>query len=118
MGFAFLLLSSTEGWSADFKKGLNAYDKKDYTTVLREWITLAEQGNISAQYYLDVMYRKGTGVPQNYKIALKWFRLAAKQEDAASQSTLGAVLLTSKYFVIPSLAVRVHLPIFGTAFLC
>ena len=35
------------------------------------------------------MYRKGQGVPQNYKIAAKWYRLAAKQGNASAQSSLG-----------------------------
>ena len=82
MGFVLLLLSSTEGWSADFQKGVTAYNKKDYATALREWKPLAKQGNFSAQYLLGVMYRKGQGVPQDYKTAVKWYSLAAKQGNA------------------------------------
>lgn len=39
----------------------------------------AEQGDIIAQYALGVMYKKGVGVPQNYKQAYIWFSLAAAQ---------------------------------------
>ena len=67
MGFALLLLSSTEGWTADFQKGLDAYNKKDYATALKEWQPLAENKGIlsytyskediiSAQYNLGYMY--------------------------------------------------------------
>ena len=48
--------------SADFQKGLTAYDRGDYATALREWKPLAEQGNASAQFNLGVMYDKGRGV--------------------------------------------------------
>jgi S1-C subfamily serine protease len=35
------------------------------------------------------MYDNGKGVPQNYKTAVKWYRLAAKQGDAFAQYNLG-----------------------------
>ena len=67
-------------WSADFQKGSAAYQSGDYATALREWTPLAKQGNVGAQYLLGVMYRKGQGVPQDYKSAVKWWRLAAKSQ--------------------------------------
>jgi S1-C subfamily serine protease len=42
-----------------------------------------------AQNALGKMYYFGKGVPQDYKIALKWFTLAAEQEDAKAQYSLG-----------------------------
>ena len=45
--------------SADFQKGLNALQKKDYATALREWEPLAEQGYADAQFYLGLMYHTG-----------------------------------------------------------
>jgi len=50
-----LLLFSTVGWSADFQKGLEAYEEKDYEIALREWRPLAEQGFAAAQYNLGLM---------------------------------------------------------------
>jgi hypothetical protein len=35
------------------------------------------------------MYHEGQGVLQNYKTALKWYTLAAKQGDARAQNNLG-----------------------------
>jgi uncharacterized protein len=35
--------------SADFQKGLTAYQSGDYATALREWRPLAEQGDEIAQ---------------------------------------------------------------------
>jgi hypothetical protein len=37
------------------------------------------------------MYRNGDGVPQDYKAAVKWYRLAAEQGDADAQSNLGSM---------------------------
>ena len=37
---------------ADFAKGLDAAQKGDYATALKEWQPLAEQGDSSAQYSL------------------------------------------------------------------
>ena len=86
---AVLLGSAGMGWGADFQKGLDAVQRGDYTTALREWKPLAEQGVAFAQYNLGVMYANGQGVPQNYKTAVKWYRLAAEQGDADAQIKLG-----------------------------
>jgi hypothetical protein len=93
VGFALLLLSSIEGWSADLTKGMDAAQRGDYATALREWKPLAEQGNTRARFYLGVMYDKGRGVPQDYKTALKWYRLAAEQGDADAQKRYGELIL-------------------------
>jgi len=84
-------LTSNVAWSADFQKGLTAYESGDYATALREIEPLAKQGNARAQYNLGVMYAKGKGVPQNDKTAVKWLRLAAEQGNARAQSILGAM---------------------------
>ncbi len=76
---------------ADFAKGLAAAERGDYTTALKEWRPLAEQGNPDAQYNLGIMYRHGEGVTQDYKVASQWFKLAAEQGNASAQSNLGAM---------------------------
>ena len=78
-------------WSADFEKGFTAYKSGDFATALREFTTLAKQGNAAAQYNLGVMYDEGRGVPENDKTAVKWYRLAAEQGHTKSQSNLGAM---------------------------
>ena len=82
-------LTSSIGWSADFQKGFNAYNKDDFATALREWTPLAEQGDVRAQYNLGQMYRRGDGVLQNYKTAVKWYRLSAEQGFVIAQLNLG-----------------------------
>ena len=42
------------------------------------------------------MYRLGQGVLQNYKTAVKWYTLAAKQGSAKSQFNLGVMYAKGK----------------------
>jgi len=79
--------------NAGFQKGLDAANKKDFATALREWTPLAEQGHIVAQYFLGRMYRYGHGVPKDAKTAVKWYTLAAKQGDATAQANLGEMFV-------------------------
>ncbi len=76
---AVLFAHAGISWSADFQKGLAAAKSGDFATALREWKPLAEQGNADAQSLLGAMYAEGNGVPRDYKAAVKWYRLAAKQ---------------------------------------
>ena len=85
------LLVGNPAFSADFQKGMDAFDKEDYATALREWKPLAEQGYALAQNNLGVMYEKGQGVSRNYKTAVKWYTLAAEQGYAFAQSNLGQI---------------------------
>lgn len=84
----FLIGLSGPSW-ADFRDGLNALDKGDFATALREWKPLAEQGHAGAQHELGVLYATGNGVPRSYKKAASWFREAAEQGHAPSQKFLG-----------------------------
>jgi len=52
----------------------------------------AEQGDVDAQHTLGLFYQKGTGVPQDYSEARKWYYKAAAQGNAVSQLYLGALV--------------------------
>ena len=56
----------------------------------------AEQGDATAQYNLGVMYANGEGVIQDYKQAVKWFRLSAEQGNASAQYNLGVMYAQGK----------------------
>ena len=58
--------------------------------------TLAKQGNLAAQIELASAYRKGIGVTQNYKIAVKWYTLSAEQGNALAQYNLGHLYYLGK----------------------
>ena len=73
------------GWSGDFQKGMEAYNKGDYATALKEWKPLAEGGDTDAQYNLGIMYDEGQGVPQDYQEAEKWYTIVAEKGDPEAQ---------------------------------
>ena len=89
------LLLATPAW-ADFQAGIDAYKRGDYETAMKEFRSLAEQGNTDAQYALGVLYDKGQGLPQNYQQMMKWYRLAAEQGQAMAQSKLGLMYSQGK----------------------
>ncbi|HSL06224.1 MAG TPA: tetratricopeptide repeat protein [Nitrospiraceae bacterium] len=76
---------------ADFQAGMEANNRGDYATALREWRPLAEQGDALAQYNLGVLYRKGRGVPQDDVQARQWYEKAAVQGLAKAQFNLGTL---------------------------
>ena len=53
----------------------------------------AEQGDITAQYYLGYCYESGSGVPQDYQEGFNWTRKAAEQGLAGAQSNLALYYL-------------------------
>ena len=74
------------GW---FEDGSAEYQAGNYQKA-------AEQGDASAQFNLGLIYRKGKGVTQDYKEAIKWFRKAAEQGDAEAQFNLGLIYRKGK----------------------
>jgi TPR repeat protein len=56
---------------------------------LREWKALALKGHAQAQFRVGSLYDEGEGVPQDFKEAAKWYRLAATQGHASAQNNLG-----------------------------
>ena len=71
-----------------FEDATAAYNQGDYTTALRLWRPLAEQGDASAQYNLGFIYYSGLGVPQDTAAAVSWYRKAADQGYAGAQAVL------------------------------
>jgi len=47
------------------------------------------KGDATAQTNLGIMYSTGRDVSQDYKEAVKWYRLAAEQGNATAQNNLG-----------------------------
>ena len=89
LSLTFLFLFSGSVYGGDLLEGWNAYKNNDYKKAYKLWLTLAEQGNVTAQYNLGHMYEKGKGVPQDYKEAFRLYRLSAEQGDADAQLKLG-----------------------------
>ena len=52
------------GWSGDFQKDMDAYDKGDYETALKKWIPLAKNNHKKAQNdKLWLTFKNVNGVP-------------------------------------------------------
>ncbi len=55
----------------------------------RKWLTLAAK----SQAMLGLMHEHGEGGPQNGKMAVKWYTLAAEQGDLDAKESLDKLLL-------------------------
>ena len=91
-----LALSLLNTVFADFREGLDAYNKGDYETAYKQWKPLAKAGDAEAQYNLGFMYRRGEGVKQDDEKAAYWYRRAADQGDAKAQTYLGLLYTFGK----------------------
>ncbi len=81
---------------SSYQEGLDAYERGDYETALKEFRPLAEQGDPLAQSYLGGMYTEGEGLPKDYVLAHMWATLAAAQgnENAVMGRDLLEELMT------------------------
>ncbi|MUK41517.1 hypothetical protein GNP61_08070 [Aliivibrio fischeri] len=82
--------------SADYQKGLEAYNEGNFKISYAKFSSLAGQGNASAQYNLGVMYANGKGVTKDDKQAVNWYRKAAEQGYAFAQYNLGVMYANGK----------------------
>lgn len=96
-----LILQATLAGTAvagPFEDAMAAHAGGDYTTAMRGFRVLAEQGAAEAQFNLGAMYATGQGMPQDFRVlelarveAVKWYRKAAEQGLAGAQYSLGLV---------------------------
>ncbi len=89
--FIGLVIMLTPPAGADFQAGLEAADRGDYHTAVKEFQLSAERGDVKAWYNLGIMYQLGLGVPQDDQEAVRWYRLAAEQGHADAQVLLGTL---------------------------
>jgi uncharacterized protein len=66
---------------ADYESAYKAYSNGDYEQALPEFLQLANEGHLKAQFYLGGMYREGLGVDQDYAESLKWYEKSAEQGE-------------------------------------
>ncbi len=72
-----------------YEEGLNALNIGDYQKAYELLESAAVNGSPNAQFWLASMYRNGKGIPQNWTIALSWYRLAAEQGHPNAQHSVG-----------------------------
>ena len=70
-----------------------AVNKKHYDTAFRLFEAEARRGNAYAQMKLGIMYRLGVGVPQDFGMAISWWRLGAEGGNANAQCNLAFMYL-------------------------
>ncbi len=86
----FVLISTLTA-QADFKSGLNAYDRGDFAGAYREWLPVAQRGDANAQFNVGLLYANGKGVPKDDRQAAEWYGKAALQGVAAAEYNLGVM---------------------------
>lgn len=75
-------------WGQTLGDGMAAYDQGDYVEAFAVWRPLAENGDTVAQSLIAMMYELGEGIPQQPKLAAKWYEHAAKAGHPPSQFQL------------------------------
>lgn len=66
-----------------------AYDRADFKTALRTWLSSANEGNAEAQNYVGEIYEKGLGLTPDYQTAAVWYQKSSAQGFARAQINLG-----------------------------
>ncbi len=84
---AFVFLSSVSA-HAGFQEAVQAYYAGNYDLALKEYQTIAEQGDARGEFGIGFMHHYGHGVPRNQPEALKWFRKAANHGDVPARQYL------------------------------
>lgn len=82
--------------AADFAAGVKAYDAGDYATAYKEWLPLAEGGDVAAQRNIGHLYRWGQGVTRDAAEAAHWYRRAAEQGFDRAQANLASLYLAGE----------------------
>jgi TIR domain/Sel1 repeat len=82
-GLAALLVSGSR--EQDARRADQIAVHEDIVAMLKKD---ADQGDATSMRYLGWLYEFGSGVPQNYAQARKWYEMAANKGDALAMTTL------------------------------
>jgi len=83
-----LALVATQGQGASLHETKFVRAAPPYVAAAKV-IRSAKLGDVRAQAVLGWMYAHGTGVPQNYFLAAKWYQSAAERGHGGAQFELG-----------------------------
>ena len=78
---------------AKTKNALTLFVSGKNEEAAKLFLEAAQQGEKNAQNMLGVMYKNGTGIPQNLKESAKWFQKSAEQGSSIGQYNLGIAYL-------------------------
>jgi TPR repeat protein len=62
-----------------------------FDTAYGEYLTLAKEGNVEAQYKVGLMLANGQGISKNMEQAVKWWTTAAENGNKIAQYNLGVL---------------------------
>lgn len=79
--------------SADFRRGVEAFQAGNHAEAARFWRSSAEAGEPASQRNLGLLYLEGLGVEKDPARAARWFRLAAEQSFAPAAAHLSVLYL-------------------------
>lgn len=78
---------------AGLNEAVNAFNKSDYQNAYPELLTLSNEGNAVAAYYLGRMYAEGLGVDQDKTQAVRYFERADKGYNSDATVRLGLMAI-------------------------
>ena len=90
-----------------------AYERGDHAEALRVFRHLADDGEVTAQFYLGRMYARGEAVKQNDAEAALWYGKAAEKGCHKAQHNLGMMYLSGQACAAGSLFKRKMDPAVG-----
>lgn len=73
---------------AGYDEAQKAYDSGDYLTAFKEFLPLAEQGDVEAQFKLGYMYDFALGMPQDLEKGEYWYQKAAENGHIVAMNNL------------------------------
>jgi len=91
-----MILAAPLAHASEFEDGMQAYRDKDYGTARLLWLPLAESGHTFAMNNVGMMYKKGYGVPRDYKKAVKYFKKSSDQGFSLASYNLAAMYQSGK----------------------
>ena len=91
VALAFAVMAVTTSMAGPFEDAVAANKEGDYATAMSLLRPLADQGDSYAQFGVGALYWNGHGVTADTQEALKWFRLAAAQNNAEAQLNIGLI---------------------------
>jgi len=86
-------LSSNVLGADDYKLGLDAISKSQYTQAFQLIKASAEKGKVKSKFILSTMYRRGLGVDLDEYKGFDWCKMAAEEGHLEAQFQLGLMYL-------------------------
>ena len=93
VAMAVCMVIGPEMASADKNRGIEAFRQGKFAAAFTELVPLAKAGNGEAQFYVAEMYLRGTGAPQDFKLAKDWYQKAAEGGLPEAQAALAGLNL-------------------------